>query len=349
MFPRTFATLTLLLMAPLAAAGGLDASVDYLEGEPAWCHSQTEYDGTWSEGWSSSSYASRERCDDSFTYAAANASDDEGSVAALRAGTTQRHDRQDEGSESAYSWYGNDSSSHSSQRSGAWSNRSAQQREAELATREGSVRATDGCRAEERGTSYRSDSTTYGSGYASGWRQSYASGERRADEECGTRVRAERGGDRYEVAPRSDRCRQEDAGSGSAYGWYADNASGGGSSSSWAYRSDCAHGVEADADGTAVRAGSVSRCHGGSYHQSWNDQGGSGGHSAWSSQCTQGYEVRGPDGITLLLAQDTADGESCERTSDGETCAQHGVAVRYVVLTWGHSPLGPSGVGMPLP
>lgn len=347
--------LVALLAAPLAAAGGADVSLDYLESSRTGCREGGNSTSDSGDGWYTSNSYTYVSCADEFHYASASVSDDEGEVAG--ADVRARHGSADNASSNWYQTYGewNDSRWTAWNHNGHHANASSDAREAEVRTREGDASLSTGCDASSFGGS--SERTEYSrTPYDSYYSRQHRGGSTSA-QGCGTDAELARGDDRVALTPYENRCSDASRyeGYASEYEYWTWDENGTqtrhSSRSEWgdsSGESSCFSGASAGAGETDLSAGHERDC-ASSYSRSrygWDNQT-YGGHS-YREECVDGYAVRGPDGFVLFVG--TASGyESwctygsssfCESTEDRRT---------GLSLTWAHSPLGPNPVYVPFP
>ena len=357
--PRTF-LVTCLLALPLAAAGGYDASVDYLEPGPSGCEGYS-----WSYSWqypdpvppnnttepsptpvypSSPSgygygYGSDRYCFDSFTYARASVSDEDGRIASLDSGASQSSSERSGWHSS--SWYENGSASSSDSRER--SNSTSELRHVNLTTREGRVGASDGCASQSSGYD-GSVSRSFDGSYSS-----YSHWSSSSDSDgCHTSVSASRGGEAVTVNPRETGCSSAWSNNGRHESWGYGNDS---YYQSWHGGYDqhaCRTGASAQADDARLAAGLVNGCDG------WNDSydrtyGNASERGSYQTQrCQDGLLVEGPDGISLFVGSTQESSTSCYSYEGTGSCSDSEQSRTFVLLTWAHSPLGPGPVYVPL-
>lgn len=333
--------LPLLIALPVASAGGYDASVDYFETDETGC--ATDADGAWygnhsdEYSWSYSWYDQTTSCADSFTYAGATVSNDDGEVASAGAGTRSASDEEDryESSSSRSRWNDSESSYYSSHYEDQ--NATSDGREAAVSTREGSLAATDGCASSED-EAYSYESSGWSSGdYSSGWSRYSSQGA--GSSGCATSATLQHGQDEVTVTPAGQTCAGEGSYASESSGSRWGNDSYGSYSNAYSHRDECAGGASADVDGFAVFAGSVSRCEGAGASSTSYYGNESSGWSEYESACETGYAVRGPDGIELFVGTESESSESCSSYGECYTSADNRSVVR---LSWVHSPLGSS-------
>lgn len=341
----TLSLLIAILIAPTASAG-VTFSGGALEGESG-CTGYAWYDygGSNSSYWSS--YAEGSSCTDEFDYVGANVSDDSGTLAAARVGTSDANSSSRSGSSSSYSYPDGYSD--------GWTNQAAQSsswwRGAEVTTAAGSADAGDGCTNEgsyghsSYRSSYYGDPSSY---YYENREEQYASSS-----DCGPEAgidaagRSERidAGQQCSFADHSYDSQSRSYSGDSAYSWTSRNnqsasncslgAGASGEADTWAgIRDSCA------SDGWERAESST---YGNDSYQ-W-------GQSHARTNCKNGLVVEGPDGISFFAGTTSRLEQDCSFSNEGEQCTSHQSSEGGFVLAWEHSPLGPTPIGFfqPLP
>lgn len=353
--------LTLSLALPLAAADGVDASVDYLEADGEQCSaSEVENSTYWSEwyndeygywyAWNGAGHGERTAaCSDDFTTAGASVDGDGAGHASANvggqdgAGESAWYSESGSGSGYQYGWNESYSSGRNDHYDRAWGSSyyDSWSRSADVEAAGHSASAGRSCNSSsfEAGSS-TSDSSASSSNYGSSSSEHYESASTTSSQ-GGCRDGADVDG---VSAGRVEGCQGESSGRHmSDYGQYGDT--------SWSYSwyesrhsSSCRTGAEASAAGETVFAGSRSRC---------EDEGFGMSHENVSYErsmysCNGAFfAVDGPDGLTFGIGHRDSGVQTC----DGGVCESSYAAEAGVFVVWEHSPLGPMALEQyqPLP
>lgn len=344
---------TTMLTAPFAAAGEMEASLSYMEGEErcgGWRYDAAggNDSGSWGHWYSYSSWAGS--CADSFSYARASVSDDDGSVASASADASSASGSRGERFEQAW-WSRDNDSAHS-----GWSDSqssasgSGTHRGANVSTREGSAGAAYGCSASiasDRHTSWSSHATD--SYETTGSRYDHAETEESANR-CGVDAGAHRGATSLRATPFESGCEGR-----TDYAYHWQDAQSGGSyyeeaRQHYANDQQCRTGASADAGEAGAGAGWVDGCryeqHESRSRHSAHDN--ATGYRYVSDSCRQGILAEGPDGMTLFVGRQSGTQAECE--VEAEYCGTWQSSL-VVSLEWAHNPLAPfvpSAVHVPL-
>lgn len=343
---------TTLLAAPFAAAGEMEASFSYLEGEQrcggGWHEGSGANDsGDWGYWYSYSSWASS--CADGFSYARASLRDDEGEVASASADASSSQSSWGSRSESGWWQRGNDSS-YSSWSQGEWSGSESQtRRSANLSTREGSAGAAYGCGSFGSQGHQASGHHAYrpeegSSGRYDHWSSSHGWSR------CGADAGAQRGSTGLRATPFESRCEGGTASSSTSEAYYGNGSSYEQQRDHFVSEGECRQGAGAQAGEAAADAGYVDGCRY-SEHHFRSRSGGEENFTGWryvAHECRQGLLVNGPDGMALFVGRQGYEYAECEDESPCGEWESHLV----VSLEWAHNPLGPFAPGpvlVPLP
>lgn len=364
-----FLLLAAMLAAPLASAGGADASVTYLESSED-CKTSYESDyheysysdpnaTYWYQYWSSQ-WGSVERCDQQVTTLDASASADGDEVAGAHVGG---HDATSESDSTRYEqysyhseWWGYHYDSSGSSRSYSYSTQDSQERHVEARALGQRAAVENAC----------SDSVTYNSSYSENTHSTNTSSSTHTrytessdvSDSCWQGVSTDAAG-RDTRAGRDSGCERRETSewedSDWSYTW--DNQTYTDSSSRQDQYSEqsCRENVVAGSGDLAAAAGPRSDCQDSySWYSSGSDSDSDNSSSEWSYDsweinCTDSFLLaEGPDGARVFVGGDYHAWSSCY---SGDTeCWDSSYSAYYAEVAWKHSPLGgePTRVYIPL-
>jgi hypothetical protein len=359
MHPSISLFTALLLAVPLAAAGGIDASVGYFSPATGGC--ETADEGSYQSGsyfyyddqtgayhwydWSSGTSTETEDCSESYDTLAVDGRTDDRELASARVGggNSTEEERTYESGSSRSGWYhpvGNstwsgDSYEGSYSSDYAW--RQSWDRTVEAHAAGEDVVVSRGCGYDSHGG--YSSTGSWGSSANDGRTSEYAGSDWGGHWASQTGCRdgaAAAGAD----AGRIDGCSSDSVYASESDSWSSDDF--GSYGSSYETSSDeygCRSGVAADVAGASAFAGSRSSCESWSTSWSWwnadNSTEGSRGREACENAP---LAIEGPEGMTILVGtwsqgESRCDDDACEDWSDTRT----GISV-----AWARSPLGPT-------
>ena len=348
---RSIASILSLLMlaAPLAAAGGVDGSVRYLDGQRGCYDAESRSD--YGNYWSTWSYA---ECRDEFSYAAADVRA-EGQRASAGAGATEDEGTKEYRSGQRESAWGNSSY-------WSWSSEQGSSRQFDGWSRHAWARAAGANATAAHGCSSSHQAYEHGESQSSGyygndtWSSSGSSSWRHADHDqsaCGVRGVAGYGGT-YAVAGVQDGC--SSSWSGSHSGWHSSSEESWSASGTSSHQSSYACGPRAFVGGPATaEAGLGNACQGegGDRYDVWTYGNQSGNRTtSWNEwTCQDGVSARGPDDARVFAGRESRSYDSCEGTFEEQECWSESNEAWYASLAWAHNPLSPheQRVHLPLP